>query len=94
MNEIWQGSFLLLSTVQFFVFAVNPSRCNTDRNRQSPRDFFDAPVQTSSISQEEMMSEGGDHESWDDEMMMNENNETPLPVVRIPYIHSPIFNLW
>lgn len=27
------------------------------------------------------MSEGGDHESWDDEMMMNENNETPLPVV-------------
>lgn len=28
------------------------------------------------------MSEGGDHESWDDEMMMNENNETPLPVVR------------
>ncbi|XP_012339119.1 zinc finger and BTB domain-containing protein 20 isoform X2 [Apis florea] len=47
----------------------------------SPRDFFDAPVQTSSISQEEMMSEGGDHESWDDEMMMNENNETPLPVL-------------
>lgn len=39
--------------------------------------------QTFSISQEEMMSEGGDHESWDDEMMMNENNETPLPVVRI-----------
>lgn len=38
--------------------------------------------QTFSISQEEMMSEGGDHESWDDEMMMNENNETPLPVVR------------
>lgn len=35
-----------------------------------------------SISQEEMMSEGGDHESWDDEMMMNENNETPLPMVR------------
>lgn len=30
-----------------------------------------------------MMSEGGgDHESWDDEIMMNENNETPLPVVR------------
>lgn len=29
------------------------------------------------------MSEGGDHESWDDEMMMNENNETPLPVVSI-----------
>lgn len=41
-----------------------------------------------------MMSEGGDHESWDDEMMMNENNETPLPVVRIPYIHSPNFNHW
>ncbi|KAF3423753.1 hypothetical protein E2986_06902, partial [Frieseomelitta varia] len=34
-----------------------------------------------SISQEEMMSEGGDHESWDDEMMMNENNETPLPML-------------
>ncbi|XP_029166637.1 uncharacterized protein LOC114937374, partial [Nylanderia fulva] len=30
---------------------------------------------------EEMMSEGGDHESWDDEMMMNETNETPLPVL-------------
>lgn len=27
-----------------------------------------------------MMSEG-DHESWDDEMMMNESNETPLPVL-------------
>lgn len=27
------------------------------------------------------MSEGGDHESWDDEMMMNENNETPVPVI-------------
>lgn len=36
------------------------------------------------------MSEGGDHESWDDEMMMNENNETPLPVVRM--IRLP-FNL-
>lgn len=33
------------------------------------------------------MSEGGDPESWDDEMMMNENNETPLPVVRpTPYL--------
>ncbi|XP_034934896.1 uncharacterized protein [Chelonus insularis] len=28
---------------------------------------------------EEMMSEGGDHESWDDETMMTENNEPPLP---------------
>lgn len=29
-----------------------------------------------------MMSESGDHESWDDDVMMNENNDTPLPVVR------------
>ncbi|PBC26756.1 uncharacterized protein LOC107993554 isoform X3 [Apis cerana] len=36
---------------------------------------------TGNVRQEEMMSEGGDHESWDDEMMMNENNETPLPVL-------------
>jgi len=42
------------------------------------------------------MSEGGDHESWDDEMMMNENNETPLPVVSSPpfivrFLLSPLF---
>lgn len=42
----------------------------------------DSNVSRRTFSQEEMMSEGGDHESWDDEMMMNENNETPLPVVR------------
>jgi hypothetical protein len=30
------------------------------------------------------MSEG-DHESWDDEMMMSENNETPLPVVSLSF---------
>lgn len=35
------------------------------------------------------MSEGGDHESWDDEMMMNENNETPVPVVRPIRYDSP-----
>lgn len=32
--------------------------------------------------QDEMLSEG-DHESWDEDMMMNENNENPLPVVRV-----------
>ena len=31
-----------------------------------------------------MMSEGGDHESWDDEMMMsNENNDPSLPMVSL-----------
>lgn len=42
----------------------------------------DSNVSRRTFSQEEMMSEGGDHESWDDEMLLNENNETPLPVVR------------
>ncbi|XP_015590428.1 uncharacterized protein LOC107265464 isoform X2 [Cephus cinctus] len=37
-------------------------------------------VGTEDTFPEEMMSEG-DHESWDDEMMMSENNETPLPVL-------------
>lgn len=37
-------------------------------------------VGTEDAYTEEMMSEG-DHESWDDEMMMSENNETPLPVL-------------
>ncbi|XP_011264704.2 zinc finger and BTB domain-containing protein 20 isoform X1 [Camponotus floridanus] len=41
----------------------------------------DSNVSRRTFSQEEMMSEGGDHESWDDEMMMNENNETPVPVI-------------
>ncbi|XP_050449769.1 uncharacterized protein LOC126850627 isoform X2 [Cataglyphis hispanica] len=41
----------------------------------------DSNVSRRTFSQEEMMSEGGDHESWDDEMMMNETNETPLPVL-------------
>lgn len=37
------------------------------------------------------MSEGGDHESWDDEMMMSENNETPLPVVRLIFKNTIFF---
>ncbi|XP_025161552.1 uncharacterized protein LOC105191929 isoform X1 [Harpegnathos saltator] len=41
----------------------------------------DSNVSRRTFSQEEMMSEGGDHESWDDDVMMNENNETPLPVL-------------
>lgn len=31
-----------------------------------------------------MMSDG-DHESWDGEMVMSENNETPIPVVSYRY---------
>ncbi|KAL6446470.1 hypothetical protein ACFW04_001199 [Cataglyphis niger] len=46
----------------------------------SAHDVF-TPKITCITGNEEMMSEGGDHESWDDEMMMNENNETPLPVL-------------
>ncbi|XP_034181126.2 uncharacterized protein LOC117604775 [Osmia lignaria lignaria] len=46
----------------------------------SVHDVF-TPKITCITGNEEMMSEGGDHESWDDEMMMNENNETPLPVL-------------
>lgn len=53
----------------------------------------DSNVSRRTFSQEEMMSEGGDHESWDDEMMMNENNETPLPVVR-PIIVKIRFSLF
>lgn len=34
------------------------------------------------LDQEEMMSEGGDHESWDDDMMAtNENNDPSLSMV-------------
>lgn len=40
-----------------------------------------------------MLSEGGDHESWDDDMMMNENNETPLPVVRPIIVRMRFFLL-
>lgn len=37
-----------------------------------------------SLDQEEMMSEGGDHESWDDDMMAtNENNDPSLSMVSI-----------
>lgn len=46
----------------------------------SAHDVF-TPKITCITGNEEMMSEGGDHESWDDEMMMNENNETPVPVI-------------
>lgn len=46
----------------------------------SAHDVF-TPKITCITGNEEMMSEGGDHESWDDEMMMSENNETPLPVL-------------
>ncbi|XP_076294196.1 uncharacterized protein LOC143215710 isoform X2 [Lasioglossum baleicum] len=46
----------------------------------SVHDVF-TPKITCITGNEEMMSEGGDHESWDDEMMMNENNEMPLPVL-------------
>lgn len=46
----------------------------------SAHDVF-TPKITCITGNEEMMSEGGDHESWDDEMMMNEQNETPLPVL-------------
>lgn len=46
----------------------------------SAHDVF-TPKITCITGNEEMMSEGGDHESWDDEMIMNENNETPLPVL-------------
>lgn len=47
----------------------------------SAHDVF-TPKITCITGNEEMMSEGGgDHESWDDEIMMNENNETPLPVL-------------
>ncbi|KAK9295732.1 hypothetical protein QLX08_010032 [Tetragonisca angustula] len=46
----------------------------------SAHDVF-TPKITCITGNEEMMSEGGDHESWDDEMMMNENNETPLPML-------------
>ena len=36
--------------------------------------------------QEEMMSEGGDHDSWgDDELMIAENNENPVPGVSEHY---------
>lgn len=35
---------------------------------------------TFNVTQDEMMSEG-DHESWDGDMVMSENNETPLPVL-------------
>ncbi|XP_046750030.1 uncharacterized protein LOC124413480 isoform X4 [Diprion similis] len=35
---------------------------------------------TFNVTQEEMMSEG-DHESWDGDMVLSENNETPLPVL-------------
>ncbi|XP_015112895.1 uncharacterized protein LOC107038360 [Diachasma alloeum] len=45
----------------------------------SAHDVF-TPKVTCITGNEEMMSEG-DHESWDDEMMMNENNEPPLPVL-------------
>ncbi|KAK2585979.1 hypothetical protein KPH14_010553 [Odynerus spinipes] len=45
----------------------------------STHDVF-TPKITCITGNEEMMSEG-DHESWDDEMMMNENNEPPLPVL-------------
>ncbi|XP_066586456.1 uncharacterized protein [Prorops nasuta] len=45
----------------------------------SAHDVF-TPKITCITGSEEMMSEG-DHESWDDEMMMNETNETPLPVL-------------
>ncbi|XP_032686425.1 uncharacterized protein LOC116851258 isoform X2 [Odontomachus brunneus] len=46
----------------------------------SAHDVF-TPKITCITGNEEMMSEGGDHESWDDDVMMNENNETPLPVL-------------
>lgn len=36
------------------------------------------------------MSEG-DHESWDDDMMMPESNETPMPMVSYYYIIGRIF---
>ncbi|XP_043250839.1 uncharacterized protein LOC122396463 isoform X2 [Colletes gigas] len=45
----------------------------------SAHDVF-TPKITCITGNEEMMSEGGDHESWDDEMMINESNETPLPL--------------
>lgn len=38
-----------------------------------------------------MLSDGGDHESWDDDqLMIDTNNDMPMPVVRIwaiYYIH-------
>ncbi|XP_020281702.1 uncharacterized protein LOC109853734 isoform X2 [Pseudomyrmex gracilis] len=46
----------------------------------SAHDVF-TPKITCITGNEEMMSESGDHESWDDEVMMNENNDTPLPVL-------------
>ncbi|XP_076161353.1 uncharacterized protein LOC143143681 isoform X1 [Ptiloglossa arizonensis] len=46
----------------------------------SAHDVF-TPKITCITGNEEMMSEAGDHESWDDEMMINESNETPLPVL-------------
>lgn len=37
--------------------------------------------------QEDMMSEGGDHESWgDDDLMIAESSENPIPGVSYYYL--------